>query len=197
MKRKLLPVVLASVMATPAFAEVADKKFYVGVNLATGSGTETATIDDVEYEEDFSAGSTRFALGYVSSPQGRIEVSYGGYSLDFDNADEDEEITSLDFDGYYLFGESDVRGFVTAGLGFTTYEDTAEYTLANEDLSGISFQFGGGVIFAPVDNIELEASLRIKAIGWQQIEVSNGFSSTDVQLATGLTLLGIGGKVLF
>jgi len=197
MKRMMLPVVLASVMATPAFAEGMDKKFYVGVNLATGSGTETVTTETEEYEFDLSAGSTRFALGYVTSDQGRIEVSYGGYSIEFDGADEEEEITSLDFDGYYLFGEGDIRGYVTGGFGFATYQDTAQYVEGDSDLRGISFQFGGGLVFSVAENVELDGSLRIKGIGWQPIEASDGYSTSDVQRGTGLTMFGIGAKVLF
>jgi opacity protein-like surface antigen len=73
-----------------------------------------------------------------------------------------------------------------------TYEDSAQITEKNDDLSGISFQLLGGIKLDMHEHVELDVSYRAKSIAWQKITVSNGFTTETISLSHTTSSLNFG-----
>ncbi|WP_301182121.1 porin family protein [Thalassolituus sp. UBA3500] len=187
----LVPALALSLLSPQLFATEADKQFYIGANLGVGSGEETISIDGDEEDYDTDISTMRLAVGFIVDENIRIEASYGGYDLEFDDF-EDSEITTFEFDGYLLFPADGVTPYVTAGLGLATYEDTGD-VLEGDDLSGVSLQLGAGISMPVSEVVELDASYRIKVIGWETVEVFD----TEIETSHSMGLFTVGGRVLF
>lgn len=190
-KYALAPAMALTLLSPQLFANDADKQFYFGASYGFGSGEETISIDGDEEDYDTDISTLRLAAGFIVDENIRIEASYGGYDLEFDDFD-DSEITTFEFDGIILFPADGVTPYATAGLGLATYEDTAD-VLDGDDLSGVSLQLGAGVIFPVNEIVELDASYRIKVIGWETVEVFG----MDIETSHSMGLFTLGGRVLF
>ena len=77
-------------------------------------------------------------------------------------------------------------------MGLATYEDTGD-VLEGDDLSGVSLQLGAGISMPVSEVVELDASYRIKVIGWETVEVFD----TEIETSHSMGLFTVGGRVLF
>ena len=195
--RKLSILAAVAALSTSFTTSAYESGFYLGLNLGFGGGTEVADFSDEEVEGDYDFTSTKVAFGYIADDRIRFEGSFSTYKLDFDDFDGEDKISSFDIDGYLTLGSDQVRPYFMGGFGLATYQDTADFTEEDEDLSGVSFQVGAGVVFPINDSVELDASYRIRVIAWQAIEVSNGFYSEDLNLSNTFSEFGIGAKYVF
>lgn len=195
--RKLSILAAVAALSTSFTTSANESGFYLGLNLGIGGGTETVEFSDEEAEGDYDFTSTNVAFGYIADDRIRFEGSFSTYKLDFDDFDGEDKISSFDIDGYLTLGSEKIRPYFTGGFGLATYQDTAGLTEEDEDLSGITFQVGAGVVFPINDSVELDASYRIKVIAWQAIEVSNGFYSEDLTITNTFAQFGVGAKYIF
>ncbi|WP_300427041.1 outer membrane beta-barrel protein [uncultured Thalassolituus sp.] len=193
MKKTVLASAIALTLASSfTQAQEPEKKLYLGVNFGFGSGDETIEFDDEEYEDDLDVSTIRLSAGLILDERLRLEGSYNTYDFEFDGGGE-SDVNILEFDGILLFPSDEITPYITGGIGIATYEDTGEFIDDGDDLGGLSFQLGGGVIFSAADNFELDASYRMKAIVWETVEVFE----TDFETSNSLSVISIGGRVLF
>lgn len=188
----------AAVSAPTAFAQDNTPAWYLLAGFGIGSGEEEGDSNYAyyNYTADFDSFGVRFGGGYRFSDRFRGEISYSQEEMDFTDLDVSETFSSLDFDAIWSFTDYPLRPYLLAGLGLTTYHDTEQYLEDDEgNLNGVSVQLGAGAIWEVVPQFELDAGLKIRGIGWQELESSYGGS--DLQISTGLTQFSVTGRVFF
>lgn len=201
MKNYLCPTLLIAAACLSPFTATASEEsydWYLVAGLGIGSGEEEGDSDYVyyNYTADFDSFGVRFGGGYIFNDLIRAEVTYTQEEMDFEGGDISETFSSLDFDAIWTFTEYPVRPYLLAGLGLTTYHDTEEYLADDEgDLNGVSIQLAAGGIWRVTPQFELDAGLKIRGIGWQELESSGG--GADLQVSTGITQFSFNGRVLF
>ena len=200
MKKLFSAALLTSVAALSPFASAAeeDLKWYVVAGFGIGSGEEEgdSNYSYYNYTADFDSTGFKLGGGYIFSDLFRLEISYAGEEMEFTDVNATENFSSLDFDGIWAFTDYPVRPYLLAGIGLTAYQDTAEYLEGDDgDLNGISIQLGAGGIWRAAPNFELDAGLKIRGVGWQELEGSN--SSANLEISTSLAQFTFGARVLF
>ena len=173
MKKLVLLVSLTILNMSPVWAD-----FYIGGGSLSGDGDMEISSGGTGVTLDHDTSGSFFRFGSVLSREGRVEFSAGKISFDYDGGGTDD-ISGFDIDYLWTFGEDRVHPLLGIGLGFYDMEDTASAFVENEDLKGVAFNFTAGLLFDVNENIELEASLRVKSIAWQDIDVSGQIVETQ------------------
>lgn len=157
--------------------------FYIGGVSLSGSGDMEITSGGSGVTFDHDTGGSLFRFGSIISREGRFEFSISNISFDYDVGGSDD-ISGFDIDYLWTFGEDRFHPILGLGFGFYDMEDTADAFVSNEDLSGVAFNFTAGLLFDINENIEFEATYRVKSIAWQDIsalgqivETSSSFSN--------------------
>lgn len=191
--KKITKAILSTSLLGFSMCSFADSPFYIGLGLSSGSAEEEFTASGFgssTWDADHS--QTQFILGFETSHDRRFEVSGNSVKLDGDDGTK-EKYTGFDLDWYYTFGSQSIKPFFGLGLGFYNYEDSAEFTIENEDISGIAVNFSGGVLLPVHENVEIELAYKYKNISWQDLDV--GF--TTVEASTSLSSIAISGHIMF
>jgi opacity protein-like surface antigen len=172
---------------------------FIGLDLSTSiTGTAKAEYEnsDTEDEADIDANAISLYIGYRFPTNNRFQISRTSIDVSYDSGS-DEEFNGTDFDWQFVYGTDKIQPYWGLGFGFYTYEDTAKITEKNDDLSGISFQLLGGIKLDVHEHVEFDVSYRVKRITWQDITVSNGFSSETISLNHTTNSLNFGAAFKF
>ncbi|OUS39964.1 hypothetical protein A9R00_08420 [Oleispira antarctica] len=182
MKFKLAALCLLA--SSGAMAE--DKKFIAGLNYTKSISAEAqATLDiaDDEITEDLDIATLGLYLGYINENNNRFLLSYSSSTIDFDESNGSEDVTGLDFDWQFVYGEDQVQPYWGIGFGLHTIDEALILTgtnLEGDSLSGLSFQMMAGVKIAVNEQVELDVSIQRKAYAWQSIDIEIGSYSETI-----------------
>ena len=182
-----------AVLSLNAQAKV-EPGIFLGLDLSTSiTGTAKAEyeVSGVENEEDIDSNALSLYLGYRFPTNNRFQISRSSIDVSYESGS-DEEFNGTDFDWQFVYGTDKIQPYWGLGFGLYTYEDSAQITEKNDDLSGISFQLLGGIKLDMHEHVELDVSYRAKSIAWQKITVSNGFSTETINLSHTTSSLNFG-----
>lgn len=185
---------LCSALALVSLHAAADvtPRFYAGLNLSTGSGTENVEwYDGTETEADIDVSGSAIYGGYVFPSNNRFEISLTSISASYDEGD-DSDFSGIDFDWKFTLNAENVTPYLGVGFGLYTYEDTADVNKGG-DLNGIAFTLAGGVLAKVHEHVELDIALSRKGIGWETAKTESG----NVDVSEGMTMLSFGAHYLF
>jgi opacity protein-like surface antigen len=191
-------LLLLSSLATTTQADV-EKGVYLGLDMNTSlSGTATAEYErsNIENETDIDTTGAGIFIGYRSSRNNRVQLSFTSFDVEYEGGTT-EEVTGMDFDWQFVYGDKTVQPYWGLGFGLYTYEDTSDLFVSDEDLKGVSFQLAAGAKFDLHEHFELDASYHIKSIAWQDIVVINGFTSETLSLSHTFSYLNFGAAIKF
>lgn len=188
MKRLFSSLVILMCMVThPVAAEndkpKTDKGWYVGAGLSLGWGQEKLEYADDTFKEEVSSIASDFTLGYITRHDHRFEATYHIDSLEVDSSQKNGKVSSLDFEWQFTFSDNLLEPYFRSGLGFVS----SPYLEDDVKLSGVSIQLGTGLIYRLTYNIELDAGIKARVIGWRatQHEGEDLVVSTILTQATG------------
>jgi hypothetical protein len=212
--KKALMLVGLLVGSISAMANDNSSEYYLGMGMASGSGTYTESVSkniDGTYTESVSKNSydslsMPIKFGMMLDNDNRFEFSYETEKYKFTGAD--NKASGLNFDWNFAYPKYKIADAVTPywtlGLGLYTYENIANQGVvgSKDDLSGTAFNYGIGGLYDINKNIELEASYKFKAITWRERKITfytNGIetsSTTTTSDSTGsLFYLGLNYKL--
>ncbi|MFQ3170100.1 MAG: opacity protein-like surface antigen [Oleispira sp.] len=172
---------------------------FIGLDLSTsitGTAKAESEVSDTENETDIDANALSFYIGYRFPTNNRFQISLTSIDVSYDSGS-DQEFNGTDFDWQFVYGTDKLQPYWGLGFGIYTYEDTAKITEKNDDLSGVSLQLLGGIKFDVHEHVEFDVSYRVKSIAWQDITVSNGFSTETISLSHTTSSLNFGAAFKF
>lgn len=196
MSRLMQGIVLAF-MVSPVWAG----EFYVGAAAGLlGSGTETAEIDYSsggvsESEEKFDPSSFDIKGGYRFDSGNRFEITSTSISVDYEKNYSSNSYSGLDFDFLWSFGKKDLKPYLGAGLGLYTYDDFKDSS--GDELNGLSINLVAGLSYNVTEHFGLDAGLKYRGISWEKIIVTNGWSTSEINFTSNVTLATIGANYFF
>lgn len=174
----------------PALALAADEAYYVGLDTFIGKGEETVDSSTGETTESTNTGGGSINIGYRYSDNDRFEVEFTKVESEFDGSRE-EKFEGIDFDwSFAVLPQPSFQPYLEAGFGLYEYKGTKDATSNNENLGGIAVNFGLGVIYELEKEIELDASYRIKGIGWEE-------TKDDDKVKEDIGKFVLGARILF
>ena len=197
-------VTLLSINAFTAHAEnIVEPGIFLGLDLSTSiTGTADSEIElsnsDTKYvtEDDVDANSAAITLGYRFPSNNRFQISLVSIDAELKGGIKDE-FSGTDFDWQFVYGLDTVQPYWGLGFGLYTFENTAQVTEKNKDLSGLSLQLLGGIKIDLHKHFEVDVSYRIKSISWQDIEESNALFSKTTSRSHTVGSLNFGAAVKF
>jgi hypothetical protein len=168
-------------------------KSYVGIGMASGSGKYTLG----ESKTSYNSSSISVKFGMILQNDNRFELSYETEKHKFEN--QDDKVSGFNFDWNFAYPKDKIADVITPywtlGLGYYTYEDTANKFEGNKDLTGAAFNYGIGGLYDINKNIELEASYKFKGIVWQDYTTKGTDITTKSNSAGSLFYLGLNYKL--
>lgn len=186
MKKSLISLAVASVIATSALAEgesTSNSSIYFGVG--TFSGTANHTITQTyssgttnEFEDDYDADGILFKIG-SNSGSSRFEVSYT--SMDR----EDETFSGLDLDWVKPFGSSNLKPYLTLGFGYAQWEDYEVIDSSGDtrERAAFTLNYGVGLLYS-LGMVELDVAYKGKNYYWEDLEGTSGSTSYTLESET-------------
>jgi opacity protein-like surface antigen len=197
------PISAVTLLSLAALSLNAQAKVEPGIIIGLDSSTSiTGTakaeyeVSDTENEVDIDAKALSLYIGYRFPTNNRFQISLTSIDVSHDSGS-DIEFNGTDFDWQFVYGTDMIQPYWGLGFGLYTYEDTAKFTDENDDLSGISFQLLGGIKLDVHEHVEFDVSYRVKSIAWQDITVSNGFSTETISLSHTTSALNVGAAFKF
>jgi opacity protein-like surface antigen len=172
---------------------------FIGLDLSTsiaGTAKVEYEVSGNETEDDIDASAVSLYIGYRFPTNNRFQISRTSIDVSYDS-DSDDEFNGTDFDWQFVYGTDKIQPYWGLGFGVYTYEDTAKAIGDNDDLSGISFQLLGGIKLDLHEHVEFDISYRVKSIAWQDVTVSNGFSTETISLSHTTSSLNFGAAFKF
>lgn len=186
--KKIISVLGLSCLSTLAFA--ADTAYYIGLDTFIGKGEEKVDSSSGNSTESTDTGGGSINIGYRFEDNDRFEVEFTKVESEFDGGRE-EKFEGIDFDWTFaVLAQPSFQPYLEAGFGLYEYKGTSDVASDNENLGGIAVNFGFGAIYELEKEIELDASYRIKGIGWEETE-----SNDEVKEDIGKFVLGA--RILF
>ena len=170
-----LKTFLSGLVLSSSLSAVADDDhIYVGLGLATGSGSEEYESGYRSIEHDVDQNQTDIIVGYQFPSQKRIEFSLTTIDLDVGSEKTEAEYSGFDVDWHFPFKlqHNVVQPYVGVGLGLYEYEDTDQLFDNGGNLDGVAVNLMAGMYIPINEQVELEIAYKIKSIAWQTIEVS-------------------------
>lgn len=154
--------------------------FYVGAGIGSGTGTQTRDYSTGgSFETQYDVTSTTVKFGVITATNNRMELSINAITADrtggnifFQNTDDTESSEFTGFDLDYLITIGDNKMFAPyIGLGFGIYDNGDVHgvntsTGTTETATGVALNAGVGVLYAPIENFELEAAYKYKTMSW-------------------------------
>jgi opacity protein-like surface antigen len=172
---------------------------FIGLDLTnslTGTVKAESELSGESDEADIDTSSVGLYIGYRFTNNNRFQISRTLVDVSFESGS-DAELTGTDFDWQFVYGTDKIQPYWGVGFGLYTYEDTAEFTEKNDDLSGISFQLLGGIKLDVHEHVEFDVSYRVKSIAWQDITVQYGYASETISLSHTTSSLNFGAAFKF
>lgn len=199
MKFKLAALCLLA--SSSALAE--DNNIIVGFNYTKSISAEATLkleISDDEITEDLDISTLGLYLGYINQNNNRFMVSYSSATIDFDESAASEDVTGLDFDWQFVYGEDQIQPYWGIGFGLHTIDEALILTgteLEGDSLKGLSFQLMAGIKIAVDEQFELDVSIQRKAYAWQSIDIDIGPFSDTIDTTYAQTALNFGAGFKF
>jgi opacity protein-like surface antigen len=199
MKFKLAALCLLA--SSSAIAE--DKNIIAGFNYTKSLSAEAkVTFEELDDEitEDLDISTLGLYLGYINEKNNRFIVSFSSANIDFDESNLSEDVTGLDLDWQFVYGEEKIKPYWGIGFGLHTIEDAIVLTGTNLDgdsLRGFSFQMMAGMKVVVNEQVEFDVSLQRKAYAWQSIEVTFGPFTETIDMTYAQTSLNLGAGFKF
>ena len=173
MYRTLGGTVLIAAMLSPftvhAFEIKERPKVYLAAEYGQGSGSEIIEIEDYRWKGDTDVDHKRLTLGFLSHSDNRFEISYVQQDLGFESPLDDETLSGFSLDGVITVTDYRVRPFIRLGLGYMTYEGTGDYIEGDHDLNGFAFNFGAGLLFEVLPQLELDIGYHDTTLYWEDL----------------------------
>lgn len=182
MKVKLIAYLLILVSNT-VLADAG--KFLVGHNYSHSLiGKAMIDFDGGEdsVTEDLNISSLSIFVGYQTARNNRFQISLTRTDYDYDDFDIKEEATGIDFDWQFVYARSRVKPYWGIGFGLHRLDDPLILRGTDKDgdsLDGLSFQLGTGVKIQVVEFLEFDASYKVKAVVWEQVDVDLNFGGSE------------------
>lgn len=156
-------------------------KLFVGIGANIGTGEQTASIAGISATVDGDYDSMPITFGYITSDEDRFKISYQKINADYSSDGETykEEYTGFDFDYDWTiqsWKSTKILPYVGVGVDFYNYEQTAQYLVGDEDLNGVSLNLNAGILYQPIDNIDIELGYKFKHINLQDIRLLSGYT---------------------
>ena len=163
MKIASLPVL----WAIAALSHANDGRYYVGIDAFFGNGEETTEIGREESSDEADHRGRAFTLGYRYPDNDRFEIELTKITSEFDDGRK-EEFEGIDFSwSLGILPQPSMQPYVEVGFGLYEYQESDVLTEDNEDLTGLALHVGLGAIYEISPRLELDASYRVKHIGWE------------------------------
>lgn len=157
--------------------------FFIGVDVTTSiSGEVTAEVDDEKTSSDIDTSLIGFYIGYRTKSNNRIRLARTAMDVEYK---------------YGSDGDDLVQPYLGFGFGLHTLKNEDNSFNDGDDLEGVSFKLQGGVKFDVHEHVELDLSLQIKSIAWEEFYVIEDFGLEKVQLTHSHTALNFGAAYLF
>ncbi len=178
---------------------VCAKSLIVGGDFSTSfSGEAEAEFDGASFsaKEDIDTSSLRVFAGYQTESNNRFKVSFESRSFDLSDSNEEEDATGLRLDADFVYGEDKIKPFWTIGLGFYNLSDPVVLegsNLEGEDMSGVSFQIGGGIKAELSPQAEMSLSLDSQAISWEDVDLEG----TSITMETTYSFISLNAGIQF
>ncbi len=157
-------------------------------------------IDAEEATADIDISGIRVHLGSKNKRNNRFILSYDTMTMDAPKGTANEDIKGLTFDWEFVYGEREINPYWGLGFGLYRVEDATilkNTNLAGDDMSAVSFQIAGGAKIQPLDNLELDASIRIQSLALQSVELTSRGRTEDLQVSYSHTSLNVGATLIF
>lgn len=178
MLKKLATIGILSIAVLPltSHAQVIagmnfNKSFNGDLDLKYNNNTTTYDLDT--HEASFFIGhknyrNNRFLL---SLNKQKFKVSDLGYSSD---------ANGLRLDWQFVYGEQILQPYWGAGFGL--YSLKSSPIVSGKKQTGFSLQAMGGTKVSLRPNLELDFSLQMQGIKWQNVKIRNMTSSSDISM---------------
>lgn len=140
------------------------EQFIAGVGFGTGSGDVDREDGWYSLTDDIDTASFNLHLGFIDHRNNRFLFSYESISFDSDILAK-EKANGFRFDTEFVYMKTMVKPYWGVGLGLYNRKDK----LFDEDILGVSFQAKGGVKINPIQQLEIDLSLQVQGISWQDI----------------------------
>lgn len=178
MKRIARDLALTASLSILTLNAHSEQRFYIGGGASSGSAQDKTTIKNSSgntvstntLKGDSSAKS--FKLGIIDESGGRAELSYSSIDATW-NSGGNDSFSGFNFDGVKSFGTG-IKPFVTAGVGFYKLKGSGQVLASGEDLKGVAFNLGGGLLVDAGANLELELAYKFKHIRWGDVKDITG-----------------------
>lgn len=157
-------------------------------------------VSDREETADIDISGVRIHLGSKNKRNNRFLVSYDSMTMDAPKGTANEDIKGLTFDWEFVYGEREINPYWGLGFGLYRVEDATilkNTNLAGDDMTALSFQLVGGAKIQPLDNLELDASVRVQSLSLQTVELTAGSRTEELQVSYSHTSLNLGATWIF
>ena len=154
-------------------------KFLYGVDYSNGSGEVKETTKTSDKTNSFDSTSTSLKIAYTLEDANRFVFSYEMMEKEFTDKSfkwygkNKPELVFYNFDWQFTYPMESFSPYWTIGLATITLKDSASYLADGEDLEGVSFNYGAGLLYNLSSNIELELAYNCKSIGWENVGTTN------------------------
>jgi hypothetical protein len=199
MKKSLVVAALLLASSSVFAAETSDAgKWFVGIGMTNGGGTETGTLTGggVSFtgEFDFDSKSVPLTIGYITNSNNRAKLTFQTIKADWDNGGSDK-FSGMDFDFDWTIESwktNNILPYAGIGIGVYTFEDTAQYYADNEDLRGVALNMNAGILYQANNNLEFEAGYKYKSITWEESYYYSGSTRVNLELDEKISSLYLG-----
>lgn len=157
---------LLALSCTTSIAQAEPSKHLaqVGINLANGHAEHdffglTDTESDVK-SRGFSLAYSR----YFPKTGNQLQFSASRRNVEFDDIDSRGHFWGAEVDWKITLTKTLVKPYVSIGMGYQDFNSSDDLNFADDDLSGLSFNLGAGLIADISDTWRLDLGYQRKAI---------------------------------
>ena len=193
----------ASALALSVLSFNASAELLVGGNLFSsisgGAEAEYDILDD-EVTEDIDVSGLSVFIGSKSERNNRFLLSLESTTVDFDDINETEDLTGLNFDWQFVYTDEQIKPYWAIGFGIYKIDEALILANTNKEgdsLSGFAFQLGAGAKIEVTPQFELDVSFKRQAIVWQDIELDVGFVTETISTTYVHNSVNVGAAFMF
>ncbi len=169
-------------------AQASEHLVHMGLHLAKGHAEHdflglTDTKSDIK-SRGFSLAYSR----YYPKTGNQLQFSAARRNVNFDDIDSKGHFWGADVDWKITLSKTLVKPYISVGMGYQDFNSSDDLNFADDDLSGLSFNLGAGLIADISDTWRLDLGLQRKAI-WSDdnlaIFVDSETRLTELNLTVG------------
>lgn len=193
----------ASALALSMLSFNTSAELLVGGNLFTSfSGEAEAELDslDEEITEDIDVSGLSVFIGHKTERNNRFLLSLESTTVDFDESNETEDLTGLNFDWQFVYTDQKIKPYWAIGFGLYKVDEAIVLTGTDKEgdsLSGFSFQMGAGAKVEVTPEFELDISIKRQAIAWEEVDVEVGVFSETISTVYVHNSINVGAAFMF